>query len=333
MAYAMTPAILRERKVLPTGSWSFAITRAIIPKVAAWQVVELPAAVERERDEQLGTKPKFWFRHVDGERWLFKFARPNTGEHWAEKVASEVAQRLNLPHARIELARFEGHWGSISRDFTNRGRHDLVHGNELLTELDPQYPAGDTYHVRAHTLEAILGVLRQDFVAAPRSEELPTWLAPFDVFVGYLLLDALIGNTDRHHENWGILITSSQPRRAELAPTFDHASSLGRELADKGRHQKYAVGGHQYRVADYLQKARSALFETAGSTRPMSPQAAFQRAGQIAPPASQYWLDRLRQCSHELRGVVDSVPDEAMSRPAREFCVQLLGFTAQTLLQ
>ena len=44
-------------------------------------------------DEQLGSKSKFWIAR-DAERWLFKEARENTGEDWAEKVASEVAQLL-----------------------------------------------------------------------------------------------------------------------------------------------------------------------------------------------------------------------------------------------
>jgi hypothetical protein len=27
-------------------------------------------------------------------------------------------------------------------------------------------------------------------------------MAGYEIFVGYLLFEALIGNTDRHHENW-----------------------------------------------------------------------------------------------------------------------------------
>ena len=39
----------------------------------------------------------------------------------------------------------------------------------------------------------------------------PIWKVPHsftdarDLFVGYLLLDAWIGNGDRHHENWGFI--------------------------------------------------------------------------------------------------------------------------------
>jgi hypothetical protein len=297
------------------------------------QVIEIPPAVQQESDEQLGSKPKFWFRHADGQRWLFKYARLNTGEHWAEKVAAEIAGQLGLPHAAVELARFEGQWGSISLDFTEDRKHALVHGNELLTELDPEYPTTKTYHVQAHTLDAILAVLTQGFIAAPQSSEVPSSLGPFDVFVGYLLLDALIGNTDRHHENWGILLTPSTPDRAALAPTFDHASSLGRELTDEGRSRKYARRSGGYLVSAYLAKARSALFETPASKQPQSPIAAFRRAATLAPKAGRHWADQLRSCSHGLPDVVDSVPEEAISPPARDFCRQLLIQTAQDLLK
>ena len=46
-----------------------------------------------EAAEQMGTKPKFWFRR-GRERWLFKEPRENTGEHWAEKVVAELGQDL-----------------------------------------------------------------------------------------------------------------------------------------------------------------------------------------------------------------------------------------------
>lgn len=59
--------------------------------------------------EQLGSKPKFWFRREHDEQpWLFKFTRENTGEDWSEKIASEVAGSLQVLAARVELAEFMG---------------------------------------------------------------------------------------------------------------------------------------------------------------------------------------------------------------------------------
>ncbi len=43
--------------------------------------------------EQLGTKRKFWFQGEDSVNYLFKEARPNTGEDWSEKIAPSSLPR------------------------------------------------------------------------------------------------------------------------------------------------------------------------------------------------------------------------------------------------
>ena len=42
-----------------------------------------------------------------------------------------------------------------------------------------------------------------------------------ELFVGYLLLDALIVNTDRHHANWAVITSPDEDGKVlvELAPT------------------------------------------------------------------------------------------------------------------
>ena len=58
--------------------------------------------------EAMGSKNKFWFRGDNGPEWLFKFPQANTGQHWSEKIAAEVADQLDVLHARVELAQFQG---------------------------------------------------------------------------------------------------------------------------------------------------------------------------------------------------------------------------------
>ncbi len=99
----------------------------------------------------MGTKRKFWLTRSDGSWFLFKFARVNngiaTGEDWAEKITTELAFKLGIASAKVELARCNGERGVCSESFTQRGRineHgtatvlndqiELVHGNELLLE-------------------------------------------------------------------------------------------------------------------------------------------------------------------------------------------------------
>ena len=190
--------------------------------------------------ESMGTKAKFWYRNNgDGTDtdWLFKYPRPNTGEHWAEKIAGEVAEALAIPHARVEFAVFEGERGTATESFA-RDRRGLFHGNQLLSLTVLGYDLGKRYHQSYHTLQNIFNVF-QSIVFAVSSDPSEIEYRAENAeaqFAEYLILDAVIGNTDRHHENWGLLREwTGDDWQIRLAPTFDHASSLGRELSDEHR--------------------------------------------------------------------------------------------------
>lgn len=160
--------------------------------------------VESSQLEQLGTKAKFWF--VDqqtGKLVLFKAGRPGTGENWAEKVCSEICSLIGLPHAKYDLANCDGKEGVISPSFTPTGSR-LVHGNELLAKSSQGEEGQMNYSARQHTVRRVMLQLGIDSFKLPLDHNLPTDInSVSDVFVGYLLLDALVGNQDRHFENWG----------------------------------------------------------------------------------------------------------------------------------
>jgi hypothetical protein len=77
------------------------------------------------------------------------------------------------------------------------------------------------------------------------------------VFASYLVLDALIGNTDRHHMNWGVLDDPGSPR--VLAPTFDHASSLGFLLSDEQRNLRLDTTDPRQTVEAYASRSEQLL--------------------------------------------------------------------------
>jgi len=165
--------------------------------VNAYRIARIPEDARLDT-EQLGSKPKFWV-FFEGHRWLFKEARINTGEDWAEKVAAEIAKAIGIRAATVELAQYAGRRGSISLNFVDVDAGGaLVHGNEILALQVTGYDKGKMFQQSDHTLEniriAIQGLFGQ--VADPILTEL----------AGYLVLDALIGNTDRHHENWGLVV-------------------------------------------------------------------------------------------------------------------------------
>ena len=205
--------------------------------------------------EQLGSKPKFWFKY-QGENWLFKEARANTGEDWSEKIASEVASLLGLPTHHAELAVWQGRRGCAVKSFIGSKQSVLFHGNELLAGWITGYDKEKARGQADHTFDNIVAVLEKLF----DSEK--TRRAAASRMAGYVALDALVGNTDRHHQNWGVLLE----RRAhagqqatfsmQVAPTFDHASSLGRELSDEVRERLL----REKTMERYILKGRGGIF-------------------------------------------------------------------------
>ena len=91
------------------------------------------------------------------------------------------------------------------------------------------------------------------------------------MFIGYLLFDALIGNTDRHHENWGIIVVPEDGQFTFwLAPSFDHASSLGRDLTDSRRRERLTTRDTRGNVEAYAERGRSAFYSQDQSGRTMT---------------------------------------------------------------
>lgn len=283
--------------------------------------------------EQLGTKPKFWFRDAAGRRCLFKQGRPGTGENWAEKVSAELCALLGLPHAHYDLAVWRNQAGVVSPSFVpEHGR--LVLGNELLARLVKRYAETQHYQQTGHTVGRVFAVLRDPAVQTPLSWEADIVIRrAAHIFVGYLMLDALVGNTDRHHENWG-LIVGQGPSGPEtrLAPTFDHASSLGRNESEQRMLDRLSTRDPKFSVAGYAERARSALYRSPKDTRPLSTLDAFDNTRRRYPKVAAAWLSRLRELREDsVRMILDQIPPTFISTTAREFASQMVAVNVHRL--
>jgi hypothetical protein len=203
----------------------------------------------------------------------------------------------------------------------------LVHGNELLQEVDDTYPVTQLRGVSKHTVDAVFGQLSA--VDPPIGS--PSNLSASDCFVGYLLLDALIGNGDRHHENWAVIHAAARRR---LAPSYDHASSLGRELRDEVRAIRLD-GADQGRTVDrYAARAASAFYAGSAEGKPLSPIGAFRAAARLRPEASAFSLARLANVGQDtIKDIVHAVPPELISDLARRFALAMTAWSRTRLLE
>ena len=302
----------------------------ILLACVAYPIVRV-AADASEQSETVGTKDKFWY---EGRGKLFKLVH-GAGEDWAEKVCAEVARTLGLPHAEYDLAIWDAgdKLGVASSNFCIPNG-ELILGNELLSEVYPDYetPGVSRFRQSAHTVGRVLDVLKKYEPATPLGWAAPAWAGDaLGTFVGYLLLDALVGNTDRHHENWGFVRTRDGLLR--LAPTFDHASSLGCHILDSERGARLKSKDKNYDVAAYAAKARSALYADEHDGKPLKTLDAFVSVAQRAPVAGRGWIQRLEDVPFgDLAILIDNVPRERITEPSAEFAQQVMAANLQRII-
>jgi hypothetical protein len=265
-----------------------------------------------EDAETLGAREKVWIRDGEGPAaawWLFKRPRasglPELGaDLWAEVLASQVAGMLPLPAAEARFALWDGAPGVISR----RVGETLIHGNELLSSRDAGYQRDRLGHVPGYDLGAIGAVLSGYAGSEPG-------MTAFDSFAGYLVFDALIGNTDRHHENWAVL----EPSHA-LAPSYDHGASLGFNVRLDRRLDVEAVAerGHARHFPG----------------RPSLVALARQALERVDGPVRERWLARVEGLNLDaVRDVTAGIPGGWMSEGARTFVVDFIAANRGRLTQ
>lgn len=276
--------------------------------------------------EQMGSKEKFWFRQND-ERWLFKYPRPGTGEHWAEKVVAEVAALLSIPVARVELAKYQDNLGSATLSFADRTQGKaLIHGNEILAALVTGYDKDKWRHQSDHTLDAIIASVNKLFPPPRRKIAL-------EVLAGYVVLDALVGNVDRHHENWGVVLAfeNNKLTQMEVAPSFDHASSLGRELLPQ-RCGSFLQNPDN--IKRYMQNGHGGIFINTSDAKGASPLRLALEAMQKYPDYFTIWLNHLAGLDmDQVECIINSIPEGWISADNRKFAYSFLRIARQALLE
>ncbi len=269
--------------------------------------------------EQLGSKPKFWFRlQGDTQPWLFKFTRENTGEDWSEKIASELARLLKIPAAQVELATFMGQRGCASRSFveTKKG-FELIHGSEVLAGRITDYEKSKQWGQSDHCIKNIITAVERVFPQNKRSGQLR-------ILAGYIVLDALICNTDRHHDNWGLLRWISRGKTMHsIAPSFDHASSLGRELRDEKRKR---ILLERDGIERYVLRGRGGIYWDAADTDRDNPLLLAQKTAKSFPKYFSHCLQLLRHVGEEeIVGIVERIPVKWMDASAKEVLLSHVG--------
>lgn len=225
--------------------------------VSGWS--EPPLQTEGTRDKSVLLSPD------DGCMYYFKSSmkkgkKDYRFEFWSEVVASKIGLALDFNVADYNVGVRTSSSGELTIGAlvksVNNEDEDLVSGYNLLVQCDPDFSSS---FKERHTLDLI-----------HRSLEFHGLKTYFDEILKCMLFDAIIGNTDRHSENWAFIIkkeyqevkdallkntpnswSCSQKEQSIISlfdflfkqssnrifmrpsPLYDNGSSLGREIEEE----------------------------------------------------------------------------------------------------
>lgn len=161
---------------------------------------------------------------VPNKRYLFKQSkRSYPDQFWGEVMAYRIGCLLGVvvPPA-FHAFNSSTHVSAALIEWFYGGSEVFVQGGDFMLMVRPDY---DRTKGTKHNLED-LRILMQALKS--KQKFLDNWR---QWWIDALLFDALIGNTDRHQDNWGIIFESNGPTDlvGRMSPLFDNGTSLGHE--------------------------------------------------------------------------------------------------------
>lgn len=260
-----------------------------------------------------GRNEKYWFvNHLD-EEWLFKVPKEGTTEHVSEKLADEIAKLVGIEASETEFATYNGRLGTVSKNFIEVDKgENLIEMLDLIQKIEPEYDPELMKDVRTgktYSLELIIDVLRVV------EEELTT-----EVLL-YLVFDALIGNSDRHHGNWGIIYGAQGETR--MAPSYDHSASLGSKTREEDVDN--ILSDKRRFMANVDTKAKSLLVFSGKRKVTHSELMAHIRDNFASSDLIRTILGMTSQMSRaNLNAIINRVPDEILSKRKKDYLLELI---------
>jgi hypothetical protein len=182
---------------------------------------------------------------IPGHSYLFKTARGwRANQLWSEVIAYQLGALtgVDVPPCFLAVNETSGEVGALIEFFYGYpGEKDparLIHGADVLRRFRPMITSERPHGVRTNVT----------ICRAFQIRECVEWWGQV------LTFDALIGNTDRHTENWGLLVHRQGGERPKfsLAPPFDNGTSLGYEQPE----QRLLAACEPGAISTYIDRGR-----------------------------------------------------------------------------
>jgi hypothetical protein len=174
-----------------------------------------------------GTRAKKYVQSPEGDFYYFKTSMLKPGkdfkyEYWSEVIASQIGFLYGFDMLTYDVAYDGIKLGCISKSMFIPGQEELVEGSKYLQAFDNTFDPSDKKLRKKYSFQLIESTLTV-FGYEKNIKDI----------IEIMVFDALIGNSDRHQENWAFITKLSslshgirdietlvKEKRIDRIPTF-----------------------------------------------------------------------------------------------------------------
>lgn len=246
-------------------------------------------------------KNKAWFKY-QGQGY-------NVSEAGSEKMSFEIAKILGYNCAKIELAKDENNQiGILNYLFVDIDKTTHMDAISYLNKQEKERP----YFYTISNIKSTLDNIDKNL---------------FKGFIRLMVFDALIGETDRHEENWGIEITANG---YEFSPFYDNGCNLLREFRNEENAIPYYNGIKNFFA--YINKSKTYIYKEDNKHR-------FKHFELISYLNENYHdilineINNLNKLTDNIiEDIVNKVPDELLTDKHKQYIIEYLKKRRDILL-
>jgi len=271
---------------------------------------------------------------IPSRLYMFKLSRRVYPEQfWIEIFAYQLGclMGVSVPPAFVAYDSANKQPGALIEWFYNQDEDLYLRGGDIMQSLIEDY---DVEKGLKHNLQSIFDYLQS------LDWEANNWM---NDWAKMLTFDALIGNSDRHQGNWGIVTKRGllHKNKAEgkdaikiMSPAFDNGTSMGIEIQEKD-FDKFNDASHMQR---YLNKGKPHLKWDLGQDRKTrdNHESFIEKMVQAYPSCKEAMLNCLQfskaQVSEILERLAEFEISPRFSKARAQFMLNLLFYRRERLL-
>lgn len=234
---------------------------------------------------------------------MFKYEREDydCSEACSEKLAYEIAKILGYNCAKIELAvDNDNKIGVLNYYFSDRFNSSHT---DIVAYLNKDVKERSNYYTISN-IKSVLDDIDIDL---------------FKDFIKIMIFDALIGEQDRHEENWGI---TEKFGKYFISPLYDNGYSLLREFRNIINAKKYYNGIKDFDA--YIYRSQTIIYKEDNKSKYKH----FELVKYLYDNYPQYVvseIDNLKKLSDDIiNELVNKVPDELLTNEHKKYIIMYL---------